>query len=67
MCVAQIRGGYNKWDRTNIFHQSSSIDTNLKKKKKKVKFDVQQVRSNKNLADLFTKALPTTTFKKSVH
>ena len=28
--------------------------------------DVQQIRSNDNLADLFTKALPSTTFKKLV-
>ena len=32
MCVEQIKGGYNKGDRTNTFHQSSSIDTNFKKK-----------------------------------
>ena len=31
MCVEQIKGGYNKGDRTNTFHQSSSIDTNFKK------------------------------------
>ena len=29
--------------------------------------DVQQIRSNNNLADLFTKALPTSTFEKLVH
>ena len=28
---------------------------------------MQQIRSNDNLVDLFTKALPTTTFKKLVH
>ncbi|QHN81506.1 Putative reverse transcriptase [Arachis hypogaea] len=29
--------------------------------------DVQQIHSNDNLADLFTKALPTSTFKKLVY
>ena len=29
--------------------------------------DVQQIRSSDNLADLFTKVLPTTTFNKFIH
>ena len=48
----------------SIFHQSSSILMNFRIV---VKSTVQQIRSSDNLADLFIKALPTTTFKKLVH
>ena len=63
-CIAQVKGGYIKGDRTkhispkffytNELHNSGEIN-------------VQQIRSSDNLADLFTKALLTTTFKKLVH
>ena len=29
--------------------------------------DVQQIRSSDNMADFFTKSLPTSTFKKMIH
>ena len=35
--------------------------------KKSGEIDVQQIRSNDNLANLFTKVLPTTTFNKFIH
>ena len=63
-CIAQVKGGYIKGYQTkNIslkffytheLHNSDEIN-------------VQQIRFSDNLADLFTKALPTTTFKKLVH
>ena len=34
---------------------------------KSSEIDVQQIRSNNNLADLFTKSLPTSTFKKLIY
>ena len=40
----------------STFHQSSFTLMNF--------IDVQQIRSNDNLTDLFTKALPSATFKK---
>ena len=33
----------------------------------KVEIDIKQIRSSDNLADLFTKSLPASTFKKLVH
>ena len=62
--IAQVKEGYIKGDRTkhispkffytHEIHNSGEIN-------------VQQITSNDNLANLFTKALPTTTFKKLVH
>ena len=45
-------------------HQNSSILMNFRVSGE---INVQQIRSNDNLVDLFTKALPTTTLKKLVH
>ena len=58
-CIAQITGGYIKGDRTKhispkFFYTHGEID-------------VQQIRSSDNLADLFTKSLSTSTFKKLIH
>ena len=63
-CIAQVKGGYIKGDRTkrispkffypHELHNSSEIN-------------MHQIRSNDILANLFTKVLPTTTFKKLVH
>ena len=60
-CIAQLKGGYIKGDRTkhispkfffmHVLQQNGEIE-------------VQQIRSSHNLADLFTKALPTSTFEK---
>ena len=63
-CIAQIKGGYIKGDRTKHISSKFFYTHELQNSGE---INVQQIRSNDNLADLFTKALPTTTFKKLVH
>ena len=48
----------------NTFHQNFSIHMSFRRIGE---IDVQQIRSSDNLADLFTKALPTSTFKKLIY
>ena len=60
-CIAQIKGGYIKGDRTK--HISSKFFY-TRELQKNGEIDVQQIRSSDNLADLFNKALPTSMFKK---
>ena len=62
-CIEQIKGGYIKGDRTKHISTKFLYTHELQKDGE---IDVQQIRSNDNLADLFTKALPPTTFKKLV-
>ncbi|KAF7137709.1 hypothetical protein RHSIM_Rhsim07G0041900 [Rhododendron simsii] len=62
-CITQIKGGYIKGDRTKHISPKFFYTHDLQKNGD---IDVQQIRSSDNLADLFTKALPTTTFKKLV-
>ena len=62
-CIAQIKGGYIKGDRTKNILPKFFYTHELQKDGE---IDVQQIRSNDNLAFLFTKALPSTTFKKLV-
>ena len=62
-CIAQLRGGYIKGDRTKYISPKFFFTHDLEKKGE---IDVQQIRSVDNLADLFTKALPTSTFEKLV-
>ena len=62
-CIAQIKGGYIKGDRTKHISPKFFYTHELQKDSE---IDVQQIRSNDNLVDLFTKALPSTTFKKLV-
>ena len=62
-CIAQIKGGYNKGDRTKHISPKFFYTHELKKDGE---IDVQQIRFNDDLADLFTKALPSATFKKLV-
>ena len=62
-CIAQIKGRYIKGDRTKHILPKFFYTHELQKDGE---IDVQQIRSNDNLADLFTKALPSTTFKKLV-
>ena len=62
-CIAQIKGGYIKGNRTKHIAPKFFYTHELQKDGE---IDVQQIRSNDNLADLFTKALPSTTFKKLV-
>uniref|UniRef100_A0A2N9J4G7 Reverse transcriptase Ty1/copia-type domain-containing protein n=1 Tax=Fagus sylvatica TaxID=28930 RepID=A0A2N9J4G7_FAGSY len=63
-CITQIRGGYIKGDRTKHISPKFFYTHELQKSGD---IDVKQIRSSENLADIFTKSLPTTTFKKIVH
>ena len=63
-CIAQIKGGYIKGDRTKQISPKFFYTHELQKN---AEIDVQQIRSSDNLADLFTKALPTSTFKKLIY
>ncbi|KAL6339966.1 hypothetical protein AAG906_038801 [Vitis piasezkii] len=60
-CIAQIKGGFIKGDKTKHISPKFFYTHELQKKGE---IDVQQIRSCNNLADLFTKALPSTTLKK---
>ncbi len=64
-CVAQIKEGYIKSDRTK--HILPKFFTYAQELEKNKDIDIQYVRSSENVADLFTKALPTTMFRKHVH
>ena len=63
-CIAQVKGGYIKGDRTKHISPKFFFTHELQKKDD---IDVQQIPSSDNLADLFTKALPTSTFEKLIH
>jgi hypothetical protein len=63
-CIAQIKDGYIKGDRTK--HISPKFFS-THEFQKNGEIDVHQIRSNENLADLFTKSLPTKTFENLVH
>jgi hypothetical protein len=63
-CITQIRGGYIKGDRTKHISPKFFYTHELQKSGD---IDVKHIRSSENLADIFTKSLPTTTFKKIVH
>ena len=63
-CIALVKGGNIKGDRTKHISPKFFYNHELQNNGE---INVQQIRSNDNLADLFTKALPTTTFKKLVH
>ena len=63
-CIAQIKRGYIKGDITKHISPKVFYTQELKKSGG---IDVQQIRSSDNLKDLFTKSLPTSTFKKLIH
>jgi hypothetical protein len=63
-CITQIRGRYIKGDRTKHISPKFFYTHELQKSGY---IDVKQIRSSENLADIFTKSLPTITFKKIVH
>ena len=63
-CIAQLKEGYIKGDRTKHISPKFFFTHDLQKNGDII---VQQVRSCDNLADLFTKALPTSTFEKLVY
>ena len=60
-CIAQTKGGYIKGDQTK--HISPKFFY-THEHQKDGEIDVQQIRSNDNLENLCTKALPSATFKK---
>jgi hypothetical protein len=63
-CITQIREGYIKGDSTRHISPKFFYTHELQKSGD---IDVKQIRSSDNLADLFTKTLPTATFKKLVN
>ena len=63
-CIAQLKNGYIKGDRTKHILPKFFFTHDLQKSGD---VRVLQIRSNDNLADLFTKALPTAIFKKLVY
>lgn len=63
-CVAQVNEGFVKGDRTK--HLPPKLFYTHEKQKEK-EIVVKQVRSSDNLADLFTKSLPKSTFQKLLH
>src|SRR5262245_58107182 len=60
-CITQLSEGYIKGDRTKHISPKFFYAHELQKNGE---IDIRQIRSSENLADLFTKALLTTTFKK---
>ncbi|GJT50146.1 disease resistance CC-NBS-LRR class family protein [Tanacetum coccineum] len=62
--LLNLRTDTSKVIEQSIFYQNFFFTHDLQKSGDII---VQQIRSSDNLADLFTKALPTTTFKKLVH
>ena len=63
-CITQIRGGYIKGDRNKHIAPKFFYTHELQKSGN---IDIKQIRSCDNLADMFTKSLPTVNFKKMVH
>ncbi|GJS56941.1 copia protein [Tanacetum coccineum] len=64
-CVAQIKEGYIKSDRTKHIPPRYFVYTQDLIKDNQI--EMKYVQSSNNSADLFTKALPTSVFKKHVH
>ena len=60
-CIAQLKDGYIKGDRTKHILPKFFFTHELQKAKE---VSVTQIRSSENSADLFTKSLPTSTFRK---
>ena len=60
-CIEQIKEGYIKGDRTKHISPNFLFTHELLKIHE---IEVKQIRSSDNVADLFTKALPSSTFKK---
>ena len=64
VCIAQIKGEYIKGDRTKHISPKFFYTHEIQKNGE---IDVQQIRTSDNLADLFTNALPTSTFRKLIY
>ena len=63
-CIAQPKGGFIKRDKTKHISPKLFYTHELQKNGD---INVQQIRSSDSVAGLFTKSLPTATFKKTVH
>ena len=63
-CIAQMKEGYIKGDPTKQISPKLFFMHDLQQNGD---IDVQQIHSSDNLADLFTKPLPTSTFEKPVY
>ena len=63
-CIAQLKEGYIKGDRTKHILPKFFFTHDLQKNGD---INIQQVRSCENLADIFTKSLPRKTFEELVH
>ena len=63
-CIAQIKGGYIKGDKTKYVSPKLFYTQDLEENDD---ITVQQICSKDNLTNLFTKLLLTATFKKLVH
>ena len=63
-CITQIKGGYIKENRTKHISPKLFYTHDLEENGD---ISVQQISSKDNLADLYTKALPTSIFEKLVH
>ena len=63
-CIAQLKDGYIKGDMTKHIRPKFFFTHELQKAGE---VQVVQVRSSDNSADLFTKSLPTSTFRKLTH
>jgi len=63
-CITQLKDGYIKGDRVKHISPKFFFTHDLQKDGI---ITVQQIRSSENLADMFTKALPTSVFKKLAH
>jgi len=61
--ITQMKEGYIKSDRTKHIPPKFSFSQKLEKDKE---INIQYIRLNDNAADLFTKTLPTTTFRKLI-
>ena len=60
-CIEQIKEGYIKGDRTKHISPKFFFTHKLQKSHE---IEVNQIRSSDNVADLFTKDFPSSTFKK---
>ena len=60
-CIEQIKEGYIKGDRTKNISPKVFF---IHKLQKSHEIEVNQIRSSDNVADLFTKSLPSSTFNK---
>ena len=60
-CISQLKERYIKGDRTKNISPKFFFTGDLQNDGE---IDIQQIRSSENLADMFTKSLPTTTFEK---